>query len=275
MSLGTGTGTGNGLTTPPDVARFTTLSSLLASPPAGRATALDAPGSMLYEVGRKWGGSFGYVTASQVAGLQDAITAIAIGAMAIVPNAAVPGGLSRLRRGASVWAPPSGEPICAKYVTNPATPLASLASGILTVQKVYESTIIPDYMIPDGIAMAFRSEMQIKNTVSPQAGAKMSANLAGSFSGIISNNSLFNTSVTPTTTGGRNMPPIYCSPTPVVLVGSTFSAPGGAITNYAEGWFSVYNAGNFAIGSTRIYFSAQPSHASDVIELLNFELKAR
>ena len=56
-----GTGTTNGLTTPPDVATFTTLSSLLASPPAGRATALDAPGSMLYEVGGKWGGDFGSV----------------------------------------------------------------------------------------------------------------------------------------------------------------------------------------------------------------------
>jgi hypothetical protein len=130
-------------------------------------------------------------------------------------------------------------------------------------------------MIPGGIAMAFRSEMQIKNTESPQAGAKMSAYLAGSFSGIINNNSLFNASVTPTTTGRRNMAPIYCSPMPVVLVGSTFSAPGGALENLSEGWFSAYNAGNFAIGSTRIYFSAQPSHASDVVELLNFELKAR
>ena len=42
---------------------FPTLSSLLASTPQPgmRATASDAPGSMLYEVGGKWGGDFGSV----------------------------------------------------------------------------------------------------------------------------------------------------------------------------------------------------------------------
>ena len=91
---------------------FPTLSSLLstAPKPGMRATASDAPGSMLFEVGGKWGGDFGRVTALQVVALQAAIASIAIGATAIVPNAAVLGGLSRLRRGASVWAPPAGEP---------------------------------------------------------------------------------------------------------------------------------------------------------------------
>lgn len=44
-----------------DVATFTTLTSLLstAPQPGMRATALDAPGSMLYEVGGKWGGDLG------------------------------------------------------------------------------------------------------------------------------------------------------------------------------------------------------------------------
>ena len=41
--------------------RYPTLSSLLstAPQPGMRATASDAPGSMLYEVGGKWGGSLG------------------------------------------------------------------------------------------------------------------------------------------------------------------------------------------------------------------------
>ena len=49
-----------------DVTTFETLSGptgLLASPPAGRATALDAPGSDLYAVGGKWGGSLGEISA--------------------------------------------------------------------------------------------------------------------------------------------------------------------------------------------------------------------
>lgn len=43
-------------------ALYPTLSSLLstAPQPGMRATASDAPGSMLYEVGGKWGGSLGY-----------------------------------------------------------------------------------------------------------------------------------------------------------------------------------------------------------------------
>lgn len=43
-------------------ALFPSLSSLLstAPQPGMRATASDAPGSMLYEVGGKWGGSLGY-----------------------------------------------------------------------------------------------------------------------------------------------------------------------------------------------------------------------
>ena len=46
-----------------DVTTFETLSGptgLLASPPAGRATALDAPGSMLSASGADWVGSLGY-----------------------------------------------------------------------------------------------------------------------------------------------------------------------------------------------------------------------
>ena len=43
-----------------DVKDFPTLSLLLASPPAGRATALDAPGSILSASGADWVGSLGY-----------------------------------------------------------------------------------------------------------------------------------------------------------------------------------------------------------------------
>lgn len=45
-----------------DVVSFETLSALLSTTPTAgmRATALDAPGSMLFEVEGKWGGSLGY-----------------------------------------------------------------------------------------------------------------------------------------------------------------------------------------------------------------------
>ena len=52
---------------------FETLSSLLstAPQPGMRATASDAPGSMLYEVGGKWGGDLGSVSQATL----DSLTA--------------------------------------------------------------------------------------------------------------------------------------------------------------------------------------------------------
>lgn len=81
-----GTGTTNGLTTPPDVATFTTLSSLLASPPAGRATALDAPGSDLYAVGGKWGGDPGVFTSTADPNYVAYLAAIAAGSVYPAPS---------------------------------------------------------------------------------------------------------------------------------------------------------------------------------------------
>ena len=70
-------------------ALYPTLSSLLstAPQPGMRATASDAPGSMLYEVGGKWGGDLGSVsqatmdalTAGELALLADGVTAVVCG----------------------------------------------------------------------------------------------------------------------------------------------------------------------------------------------------
>ena len=144
---------------------FDLLSSLLstAPQPGMRATALDAPGSMLFEVGGKWGGSFGYVSALQVATLQAAIASIAIGAEAVVPNAAVLGGVSRLRRGAAVWAPFTAIikalnvlPFALVYlmkatkkpnlILNKATAIMPIVSGLITIFG---------YLLAEGLLYSF------------------------------------------------------------------------------------------------------------------------
>ena len=240
---------------------FLTLSSLLASTPQPgiRATALDAPGSMLYEVGGKWGGSFGYVSALQVATLQAAIASIAIGAEAVVPNAAVLGGVSRLRRGAAVWAPPAGEPIATATPSSDAAPIALVTPGVTTLVQIWASEIVPDYMVPNLLEMWVSGNLGVMNA-SGIDGAVVGLGLSGNVpSGAFA-----------------YMYPIAATRTPTPQffgIGSSIdprlaTRRGGFFkhcdTSYATSYDQNY-CGPFVSGNTKLYAMAKPSSVADQI----------
>ena len=242
-------------------ALYPTLSSLLASTPKPgmRATASDAPGSMLYEVGGKWGGSFGRVTALQVVALQAAIASIAIGATAIVPNAAVPGGLSRLRRGASVWAPPAGEPIATAAPSSDAAPIALVTPGVTTLVQIWASEIIPDYMVPNLLEMWVSGNLGFANP-SGIAGALVGLGLSGNVpSGTF-----------------EVLYPIASVRTPTSQFFGIGSATDARLATLRGGFFkhcdTAYatsydqnTCGPFVSGNTKLYAMAKPSSVADQI----------
>ena len=241
--------------------RYPTLSSLLSTAPRPgmRATALDAPGSMLFEVGGKWGGSFGYVSALQVATLQAAIASIAIGATAIVPNAAVPGGLSRLRRGASVWAPPAGEPIAIATPASDTAPIALVTPGVTTLVQIWASEIIPDYMTPNLIEVFVSGNLGVANP-SGIAGALVGLGLSGNVpSGTFS-----------------HMYPIAVTRMPINQFTGIGSATDARLATRRGGFFkhcdpagaTSYDqntCGPFVSGNTKLYAMAKPSSVADQI----------
>ena len=238
-----------------------TLSSLLstAPKPGMRATASDAPGSMLYEVGGKWGGSFGRVTALQVAALQAAIASIAIGAEAEVPNAAVPGGVSRLRRGATVWAPPAGEPIAIATPSSDVAPIALVTPGVTTLVQIWASEIIPDYMTPNLIEVLVSGNLGVANP----------SGIAGAFVGLgLSGNVPSGTFEVLYPIASVRTPDSYFKG-----IGGTLSARlgtrrGGFFKHTDSGLASSYDqnaCGPFVSGKNKLYAMAKPSSVADQI----------
>ena len=241
---------------------FETLSSLLstAPQPGMRAAALDAPGSMLYEVGGKWGGSFGYVTASQVAKLQAAIASIAIGTEAVVPNAAVPGGLSRLRRCVAAWAPPAGELIAAACPISPIGPIVLVSPGVTTLTKIWESPIIPDYMLPDLIDMEISSSIGALNSVSQVNTAVFGCCIAGEIPvGAVATDYPGPAAIVPASTVHNGECPVRYS---FSRRGSFFKHPFLPSTRTS---YDYSSAGAFISGSNRLYTMVKPGHVSDQI----------
>ena len=242
--------------------RYPTLSSLLstAPQPGMRATALDAPGSMLYEVGGKWGGNFGRVTALQVAALQAAIASIAIGAEAEVPNAAVPGGVSRLRRGAAVWAPPAGELIAAACPISPTGPIVLVSPGVTTLTKVWESPIIPDYMLPDLLDMEISSSIGALNSVSQVNTVVVGCCIAGQVPiGALKTDYPGPADIVPSSTVHNGEYPVRYS---FSRRGSFFNHPFLPSTRTS---YDYSSAGAFISGANRLYAMVKPGHVSDQI----------
>jgi hypothetical protein len=95
-------------------AQYETLSGLLSTTPTAgmRATALDAPGSMLYEVGGKWGGSLGSVSQATLAALTAGQLAMFAEGIAVTVSGVTMyyrGGVFRVggirQESRAVWAP--------------------------------------------------------------------------------------------------------------------------------------------------------------------------
>ena len=71
-----------------------------------------------------------------------------IGQQILVPNPAVPRGLSRLEWTGTLWVPPDGELILSEFSIAGIASITGIASGTLT--QVYQSAIIPDIFLRDG-----------------------------------------------------------------------------------------------------------------------------
>lgn len=119
--------------------RYPTLSSLLstAPQPGMRATALDAPGSMLFEVDGKWGGSLGHFASW---GALPSVATVAGGACATIPQI-VGNGRIRLIVEGSRWAVAVGE-----VVARQADPF-SVVSAADTTPIVFSLCTLPAGMI--------------------------------------------------------------------------------------------------------------------------------
>ena len=129
-----------GSRTPQGVNRFETLSSLLASPPAGRATALDAPGSMLYEVGGLWWGELKTPIAFA------SLPTLADGSAAMCPRL-VGDGSYRVKRVGGLWRVDPGE--CVVMGAGPgANGYTLTAAGTSNVQL--DTCIVPASLIKVG-----------------------------------------------------------------------------------------------------------------------------
>jgi hypothetical protein len=163
------------------------------------------------------------------------------------------------------WVPPPGEVIVYGRGSGDA-PLGSLATGLLTIQTVWQSAPIPDVFLPDGVILRCSSEQEVKNTVSPAPSSKMQFSLGTQDSvAYLTNNSLAYVSVAPTVSGSK-LTLQYVSSIPTQRVGSVFKGPGGALPNTGES-ARAYTSGQFSTGATRALCLAQPSHASDVVSV--------
>lgn len=120
-------------------ALYPALSSLLSTAPRPgmRATASDAPGSMLYEVGGKWGGSLGHFASW---GALPSVATLADGACATAPQL-VGNGRIRLIVEGSRWAVAVGE-----VVARLADPF-SVVSAADTTPIVFSLCTLPAGMI--------------------------------------------------------------------------------------------------------------------------------
>ena len=132
--------------------RYPTLSSLLstAPQPGMRATALDAPGSMLYEVGGKWGGTLGRIGADFTV-LSAYSGATFAGVRALINNPLSPEGYTALYYDLAMtgWRPVPNQ-LLARFANANGTPLLDLTASALTVgawSEVWTSAILPDWMV--------------------------------------------------------------------------------------------------------------------------------
>ena len=132
--------------------RYPTLSSLLstAPQPGMRATASDAPGSMLFEVGGKWGGTLGRIGADFTV-LSAYSGATFAGVRALINNPLSPEGYTALYYDLAMtgWRPVPNQ-LLARFANADGTPLLDLTASALTVgawSEVWTSAILPNWMV--------------------------------------------------------------------------------------------------------------------------------
>lgn len=195
-----------------------------------------------------------------------------VGQIIWVANPAVPRGRSRLEWTGTVWAPPAGELIAA--IWRGAAPVALVTPGNTSLTVVYQSPIIPDYMLPANIKASICGFMSAKN-----AAGVANCLLGFAVSGTVPTVGYqydyaypLSCIVTPSASGiGIGM-----TPAPKTRQCGTISLPNAR--NY---FLQPYNYGPlemsstdfpFVTGQNRVYAMAQPSGAADQIQLDGYSI---
>lgn len=249
---------------------FGSYAKLAASGYVGKAVISAYEGSDVYRrADGKIGGFLGALTVAN-GGLSDAntiamqTTNLLYGAEAVVPNPAVPLGISRLRVGPNGWAPPSGEMIVGTWATGTDLWPKLVTPGSTNLTQIWVSSVIPDYMVPDKIDAEVSIALGVKNAVSQAAQTLLGASIGGS------------TPIAVSTTD--YISGFLATPSGVTYVGGTTGdlvrqnvvrRAGRFRRSYQAGGRPCYDyaqSGIFSSGTTRFYVMAKPGHVSDEIQ---------
>lgn len=189
-----------------------------------------------------------------------------IGQLIQVDNAAVPGGRSILRWNGTIWAPPAGELIASAW--RGSSPVALVTPGAVAVTKIWESEIIPDYMIPSMLAMEMFG----------MAAAYNASGVPGCVLGFSLNNAVpsgasvfgyfLSASVTPPPFGAG----VNSSIRAKLQRNGAFVYNNGDGSSFSGGHLQSSTTGAFSSNAMRLYLMAKPSGIADQINMSGVSL---
>jgi len=192
-----------------------------------------------------------------------------LGQICWMPNTNVPLGRSRLRWNGTIWAPPAGENIICLFGAAGAA-VAQVTPGVLTLSQVYKSALIPDYMIPDGIAFGYHWEHSTKNA-SGVANSIAYVELSGATpTATDGGTALVGQSLNPSSSNWTNDQPHHGQ-----RVGTQFAHAWGLFSQGSGAGQTTQRSsvsGAFVSNGTYLYVMAKPTHVSDQENFISFRM---
>ena len=246
-------------------ALYPTLSSLLstAPQPGTRATASDAPGSMLFEVGGKWGGDLGRIATSPAL---DALPSANMGSVcAWLYNSLTPLGWTQMCRAGGVFVPVPGQIL---YRAK-GTLLDRTAEGLTVAAwtEVWQSDALPSWMIAADPTISVSSEAEMADTVST-AICKIRLRLDGVPSSSSDENSAFIGAAGAAVPFGRGFAGIRYRGN---IVGTTLYATAGSLP-YSTAAQPHRTIAWLSGGTLRLRIDAWPGATTNTIKVFSVDL---
>ena len=248
-------------------ALYPTLSSLLstAPQPGMRATASDAPGSMLYEVGGKWGGDLGLVASDA------ALTALPTTSMRLVcaclANPLTPLGRTRMCLASGIWMPEPGQVLYGAKGS-----LLNMTAEALSIgawNEVWQSAILPDWMFRGDPDLSLTAEAEIADA-SNTAAEKLRMTIRSSSSSAADENTAILGHSSAGVSAGRGLGGVRVRAS---VNGSAIIGNVGSLA-YSASTTPRRTVGNWAPEATRIRLDATPGATTNTIKLFSVALWA-